>query len=125
MGCTRDQTFCRLCGKPLVQPVTGRLRVYCNRECKREYEREHKTLFAHTCIYCGKPFTSPNKGEKTKFCCHQCYLRYRFYHDEDIESVVQALREGRTPDEVPYWIIKLLFGKRVKAIVWDNGDHSE
>lgn len=65
-------------------------------------------VFPHICEYCGKSYSNPQKSGGT-FCSHYCYIRYRFYADEDIETVIAALRQRKPLAFVPYWIQQIKY----------------
>lgn len=74
---------CRECGKPLIQ-VNGMKRcVFCSKECRVKWWKEHperpnqKAVYQYTCPHCGKPFSAYGNS-KRKYCSHACYISDRF-----------------------------------------------
>ena len=74
---------CRKCGKPLVQVDGMKRRVFCSKECRVKWWKEHperlnqKAVYQYTCLYCGKPFSAYGNS-KRKYCSHTCYISDRF-----------------------------------------------
>jgi len=74
---------CRECGKPLVQVVGMKRRVFCSKECRVKWWKEHperlnqKAVYQYTCPHCGKPFSAYGNA-KRKYCSHACYISDRF-----------------------------------------------
>ena len=81
---------CQCCGKPLIQPRTGRPRKFCSDKCRRDWwaahtDRSHpreSAMYTTTCAYCGQEFRAYGNS-KRKYCCHACYIRDRFWRAED------------------------------------------
>lgn len=81
---------CQCCGKPLIQPRTGRPRKFCSDKCRRDWwaahtDRSHpreSAMYTTTCAYCGQEFRAYGNN-KRKYCCHACYIRDRFWRAED------------------------------------------
>lgn len=74
---------CRECGKPLVQIDGMKRRVFCSKDCRVKWWKEHpeqlnqKAVYQFTCPRCGKPF-SAYCNSKRKYCSHSCYISDRF-----------------------------------------------
>lgn len=81
---------CLGCGKPLVQPRTGRPRKFCSDKCRRDWWAAHadrsqpreSAMYTATCSYCGQEFRAYGNSQR-KYCCHACYIRDRFWREED------------------------------------------
>jgi len=72
--------------------------------------RKASNIVSACIYYCGKKFES--KVKTADFCCHKCYIRDRFWHDEDIETVIKHLRKGTPVPKTPRWIKDLIKSKR-------------
>lgn len=74
---------CRECGKPLIQVDGMKRRVFCSKECRVKWWKEHperlnqKAVYQYTCPHCGKPFSAYGNS-KRKYCSHACYISDRF-----------------------------------------------
>ena len=74
---------CRECGKPLVQIDGMKRRVFCSKDCRAKWWKEHpeqlnrKAVYQYTCPHCGKPFSAYGNS-KRKYCSHSCYISDRF-----------------------------------------------
>lgn len=74
---------CRECGNPLVQVEGMKRRVFCSKECRIKWWKEHperlnqKAVYQYTCPHCGKPFSAYGNA-KRKYCSHTCYIADRF-----------------------------------------------
>lgn len=79
---------CRECGKHLVQTEGTKRRVFCSKECRVKWWKEHpeqlnrKAVYQFTCPHCGKPFSAYGNS-KRKYCSHSCYIADRFGGDAD------------------------------------------
>lgn len=102
-------SVCRQCSKPLEKQTTGRKRIYCSDECRKEWAKNHLPFYKHEYMFCGKKFESPSK--KQKFCSHDCYIRDRFWRKEDTEEIVKMLLTGKKVPTVPKWIKDILNGE--------------
>ena len=77
------EDVCRECGKPLVQVNGMKRRVFCSKECRVKWWKEHpeqlnqKAVYQYTCPHCGKPFSAYGNA-KRKYCSHACYISDRF-----------------------------------------------
>ena len=82
------EDVCRECGKPLVQVNGMKRRVFCSKECRVKWWKEHpeqlnqKAVYQYTCPHCGKPFSAYGNA-KRKYCSHACYISDRFGGGED------------------------------------------
>lgn len=78
-----EDGLCRECGKPLVQEDGMKTRVFCSKECKAKWWREHpekmnhKATYQFVCAACGRPFEAYGNS-KRKYCSHSCYINARF-----------------------------------------------
>lgn len=99
---------CKNCGAFLEQPIVGRKRKFCCEQCRREWDIHNlvSKIYGHKCIYCGKIFKS--KASRQNYCNRECYKRDRFCREEDAEKIGLYLKEGKRPEVVPGWVIKLL-----------------
>ena len=74
---------CRECGKSLIQVDGMKRRVFCSKECRVKWWKEHperlnqKAVYQYTCRHCGKPFSAYGNS-KRKYCSHACYISDRF-----------------------------------------------
>ena len=74
---------CRECEKPLVQVDGMKRRVFCSKECRVKWWKEHperlnqKAVYQYTCPHCGKSFSAYGNS-KRKYCSHACYISDRF-----------------------------------------------
>ena len=79
---------CRECRKPLVQVDGMKRRVFCSKECRTKWWKEHpdrlnrKAVYQFTCPHCGKPFSAYGNSNR-KYCSHVCYISDRFGGDAD------------------------------------------
>ena len=79
---------CRECRKPLVQVDGMKRRVFCSKECRTKWWKEHpdrlnrKAVYQFTCPHCGKSFSAYGNS-KRKYCSHVCYISDRFGGDAD------------------------------------------
>lgn len=79
---------CRECRKPLVQVDGMKRRVFCSKECRTKWWKEHpdrlnrKAVYQFICPHCGKPFSAYGNS-KRKYCSHVCYISDRFGGDAD------------------------------------------
>ena len=80
---TDAKDVCRECGNPLVQIDGMKRRVFCSKECRIKWWREHpeqmnrKAMYQYTCAHCGKPFSAYGNSRR-KYCSHACYIADRF-----------------------------------------------
>ncbi len=80
---TEHTDGCRECGRPLVQVEGMKRRVFCSKECRVKWWKEHperlnqKAVYQYTCPHCGKPFSAYGNA-KRKYCSHACYIADRF-----------------------------------------------
>lgn len=81
---------CSQCGKRLIQPSTGRKRLFCSDECRYRWWHANEKLIPRplgsreevTCANCGKPILDYVR-KKRRYCSHECYIRDRFWRLED------------------------------------------
>ena len=79
---------CRECRKPLVQVDGMKRRVFCSKECRTKWWKEHpdrlnrKAVYQFTCPHCRKPLSAYGNS-KRKYCSHVCYISDRFGGDAD------------------------------------------
>jgi predicted nucleic acid-binding Zn ribbon protein len=67
----RPKRTCPVCGKPLVQPATGRKRKTCSDRCrKRLWRRQHPR-----CLMCGKRFKMAKNKQEQMYCSKHCRWR--------------------------------------------------
>lgn len=82
--------ICPQCGKRLLQPETGRKRVFCSDACKNKWWKTNRKLIPRplgnceeiACACCGKPILDYAR-KKRRYCSHECYIRDRFWRLED------------------------------------------
>ena len=76
-------TFCRCCGKQLIQREKVKHRKFCSDACRVTWWNAHPELVKrrnpHTvkCLCCGKEFTYFGIKQH-KFCTHECYIKHRY-----------------------------------------------
>ena len=76
-------TFCRCCGKSLIQREKIKHRKFCSDECRVTWWNSHQEQVKRRnprtgkCLCCGKEFTWYGPKPK-KFCNHECYIRHRY-----------------------------------------------
>lgn len=86
---TNAADVCRECGKPLIQVDGMKRRVFCSKECRVKWWKEHperlnqKAVYQYTCLHCGKPFFAYGNS-KRKYCSHACYISDRFGGGADV-----------------------------------------
>ena len=86
---TAATDICRECGKPLIQVDGMKRRVFCSKECRVKWWKEHperlnqKAVYQYTCLHCGKPFSAYGNS-KRKYCSHACYISDRFGGGADV-----------------------------------------
>ena len=81
---------CPQCGRKLLQPRTGRKRVFCSNDCKNKWWHASDKLFPRPlssreeifCACCGKSILA-YRNKKRRYCSHECYIRDRFWRLED------------------------------------------
>lgn len=78
-----SKSYCKECGKEIVEKKKCKKRVFCSEACKRNWWNHHKTqvrktsLEEHLCLCCNKPFMAYPR-ENRKYCSHACYIKGRF-----------------------------------------------
>ncbi|WP_019003169.1 hypothetical protein [Succinimonas amylolytica] len=86
-------TFCKCCGKQVIQREKIKPRIFCSDECRVTWWNSHldqvKRRNPHTvkCLCCGKEFTWYGSKVK-KFCAHACYIKHRY---EGVTYVAEAV----------------------------------
>ena len=96
-----ESGFCKVCGVELIQPPTGRRRLYCSTECRRIWQSGITRIYIHTCEYCHGEFESA--ASKQKFCSRECYIRDRFWREEDAGNIVERILHTDEQVLVPKW----------------------
>ena len=77
------KTFCKQCGKELVQMPNQKTLLFCSNECRQTWWNAHpelvnkKAYYHFVCICCGAGFVSYG-NKKRKYCSHACYIAERF-----------------------------------------------
>ena len=82
--------MCLQCGKRLLQPGTGRKRLFCSDGCRHKWWHANGKLIPRplgsreeiACAYCGKTILDYAR-KKRRYCSHECYIRDRFWRLED------------------------------------------
>ena len=78
-----DATYCRRCGRKIVQNPKNKPKIFCSDVCRVIWWSEHaekirhKVEYRHICPSCGKEFTVFGNS-KRKYCSHACYVTDRF-----------------------------------------------
>lgn len=98
----KDGKCCRLCGREISQPKTGRPRRFCGESCRRQWWKIHPELgkkqetamYIFSCKHCGKEFAAYG-NQKRKYCSHQCYIRERFWTPEEEAEWYGTARNDR------------------------------
>lgn len=73
---------CKNCGKPILQPLGRKEKLFCSDRCRMEWWNSHreqvrkKAYYTIVCSHCGKEFESYGKKSR-KYCCRDCYLQSR------------------------------------------------
>ena len=79
------QSVCRNCGKPVIQPVGKKVKLFCTDRCRNAWWNSHpenirrKAYYSFVCEYCGKEFESYGNKNR-KYCCQKCYAGSRKAH---------------------------------------------
>lgn len=84
----KPESYCKQCGKELVQVEKRKARVFCCKACRQKWWNTHlylanrtsKALYPFICPTCGKPFTVYGNARR-KYCSHQCYIKARYYKE--------------------------------------------
>ncbi len=77
------KTFCKQCGKDLIQKPNQKTILFCRKECRQTWWNTHpemvnkKAIYSYLCPHCNKTFTAYGNS-KRKYCSHSCYIAYRF-----------------------------------------------
>lgn len=78
-----EQGYCRECGKTLLQSDGVKTRIFCSKECREKWWKEHpekvrkRAVYSFVCACCGKTFTAYGNSRR-KYCSHACYIKDRF-----------------------------------------------
>ena len=66
-------SYCRCCGKELIQTTGHRQKEFCSSTCYKKWRRSNvlNSTAKHVCQYCGKEFTDPFHLN-AKFCSREC-----------------------------------------------------
>ena len=87
-----DATYCRECGKEIVQNPKNKPKTFCCAACRVTWWEKHpeestrKAVNKIVCPSCGKEFTTYGNS-KRKYCCHECYIADRFGDKNDGQRV--------------------------------------
>ena len=79
------QSICKYCGKPVIQPVGKKVKLFCSDRCRNAWWKEHpeniqcKAYYHFTCVYCGKEFES-YRNKNRKYCSRACFANSRKAH---------------------------------------------
>jgi endogenous inhibitor of DNA gyrase (YacG/DUF329 family) len=77
------KTFCKQCGKELLQKPHLKTMLFCNKECRQTWWNAHpemvkkKAIYSYLCPHCNKAFTAYGNSQR-KYCSHSCYIADRF-----------------------------------------------
>ncbi len=77
------KTYCRQCGKELLQKPNQKALLFCSSECRQTWWNAHpeminrKAFYSYRCPQCGKAFTAYGNAHR-KYCSHPCYIQDRF-----------------------------------------------
>jgi endogenous inhibitor of DNA gyrase (YacG/DUF329 family) len=80
---TDGKTYCKQCGKELLQKPNQKTLLFCNSECRQTWWNGHpemvnkKAIYSYHCPQCHKPFTAYGNSRR-KYCSHSCYIVARF-----------------------------------------------
>lgn len=83
MAIVENKTYCRECGKELIQPQKKKPISFCCEQCRVKWWKTNKSKVKNTiattitCKHCGKEVLA-YKHEQRKYCSHQCYIADRF-----------------------------------------------
>lgn len=76
-------SYCKCCGKPIVQPAGAREKKFCSDVCRMKWWNSHreavnkKAVYSYKCECCGRQFQAYG-SKKRKYCGRVCYIRHRF-----------------------------------------------
>ena len=87
-----EKTFCKQCGKELLQIPKRKRRIFCSKACRQKWWNSHlylvkhssKTLYHYTCPTCGKSFSVYGNAKRT-YCSHDCYIKARYCKESSDE----------------------------------------
>lgn len=77
------KTFCKQCGKELVQKPNQKTLLFCSSTCRQAWWNAHpemlnkRAVYSYRCYHCGKDFTAYGNSHR-KYCSHPCYIQERF-----------------------------------------------
>lgn len=77
------KTFCKQCGRELVQKPNQKTLLFCNSICRQTWWNAHpemlnkRAVYSYRCYHCGKDFTAYGNSQR-KYCSHPCYIQERF-----------------------------------------------
>ena len=80
---TANQSFCKQCGKEIVQNPGRKTKMFCTYLCRMDWWKSHpetvsrKAVYSFSCPYCKTEFTAYGNKSR-KFCSHACYIKARF-----------------------------------------------
>jgi len=78
-----EGTYCRQCGKALVQQPGKKKLLFCSKDCRAAWWASHpdslnrKAVYKFVCPRCGASFTAYGNSRR-KYCSHACYIAARF-----------------------------------------------
>lgn len=132
---TKDKNVCAECGSRIIQPKTGRARIFCSDECRRQWWSRHPELvnrketayYKRICLYCGKAFVAYGNKDR-KYCSHDCYIRDRFYQAEDVKEKekrrmtekLHDLKKEKQRQGIPKEIVDLILDDVFSIIEGEN-----
>lgn len=75
-------TFCKQCGKEILQVAGRKEKKFCSDECRMAWwtsnaRQKGKAMVQQVCCGCGKVFYA-YPSETRKYCSHKCYIETRF-----------------------------------------------
>ena len=71
------KTFCKQCGKELVQKPNQKTLLFCSSTCRQAWWNAHpemvnkRAVYSYRCYHCGKDFTAYGNSHR-KYCPHSC-----------------------------------------------------
>ena len=76
-------SYCKCCGKPIVQPAGAREKKFCSDVCRMKWWNSHreavnkKAVYSYKCECCGRQVQAYGSKNR-KYCGRVCYIRHRF-----------------------------------------------
>jgi hypothetical protein len=76
-------TFCKQCGKEIVQTPGRKVKVFCTYLCRMDWWKSNpdnisrKAVYSFSCPCCNTEFSAYGNKNR-KFCSHACYVKARF-----------------------------------------------